>query len=247
VHANNAAKDRLYDQRPLVRPVGGWYACCMKASATCLVLIFGTALSAGAVQLAHSHEPESENAMFPYELTGYVGYQSGGEFDVEGTTEKGHVEGQVAYALGLNFRADNYGQYQVFYSRQPAHIEAIGPFPNGVALDIDYIHFGGTLRVDPGSLLEPYIVGSIGATSMSPKFPDSHDKAVFSVGVGAGLRVPVSKQFNILLEGRAFFSFLPSGGALFCSSGQTGAGCRFQGSGSTFSQYVVLVGASYAF
>jgi len=219
----------------------------MKTAATRLVLFLGTVISLSATRLAHSHEPETDHAMLPYELTGYVGYQSGGEFEVEGTTEKGHVDGQVVYALGLNFRADNFGQYQVFYSRQPAHVEAIGPFPNGVALDIDYVHFGGTLRVDPGSLLEPYIVGSIGATLMSPKFPDAHDQSVFSVGVGAGLRVPVSKQFNILLEGRAFFSFLPSGGALFCSSGQTGAGCRFHGSGSTFSQYVVLAGASYAF
>jgi hypothetical protein len=217
----------------------------MKTTAMRRVLGFSTALTLSAASLAH--EPEVESTKLPYELTGYVGYQSGGHFDVEGTDEEGHVDGQVAYALAMNFRDDSERQYQVYYSRQPAHVAPTSAFPSGVDVDIDYLHFGGTLRVDPGSLVEPYIVGTLGATLMSPEFPEAHDKSVFSIGVGAGLRVPVSKQFNILLEARAFFSFLPSGSALFCGSGQTGAGCRLQGSGSTFSQYVVMAGASFAF
>ena len=219
----------------------------MKATAARIAIGLGTILIVGAADRAHSQEAEVENAKFPYELTGYVGYQAGGHFDVADTGEKGHVDSQVVYALAMNFRADNQGQYQVFYSRQPAHVDATSAFPNGVDVDIDYVHFGGTLRLDPGSLLEPYILGSVGATLMSPDFLNARDKAIFSIGFGAGLRIPVQTHFNILMEARAFFSFLPSGGALFCSSGQTGAGCRLQASGSTFTQYALLVGASYAF
>lgn len=212
----------------------------MKNTACCLVLILAPAL-------ARAHDAEVETTKAPYELTGYVGYQTGGDFDVEGTDEDGHVNGQVVYGLAMNFRTDSERQYQVFYSRQPAHIDATSAFPNGIPVDIDYLHFGGTLLVDPGTPLEPYIVGSLGATLLSPQFTNSRDKDVFSIGIGAGLRVPVSKQFNVLLEARAFFSFMPSGGALFCGSGQNGAGCRIQGSGSVFAQYAFLAGAAYAF
>src|SRR5262245_59599950 len=131
----------------------------------------GLVLALSAAGAAHSHESESEStSVMPYELTGYVGYQSGGEFDDDGTDEKGDVDAQVSYAIAMNFRAEGEGQYQVFYSRQPAHVDATTEFPNGVDVDIDYLHFGGTLRLDPGSLMEPYIVGSIGATLFSADF-----------------------------------------------------------------------------
>jgi hypothetical protein len=215
----------------------------MKTTATRLVIGVAATLALSAAGVAHSQSQPQPL----YELTGYVGYQSGGDFDIEGTDEKGDVPGQVAYAIGMNFRADTEGQYQVFYSRQPASVEPNSVFPNGLPVDIDYVHFGGTLRVSPGSPLEPYIVGTVGATLLSPDFPGSDDKQVFSVGFGGGLRIPVRKQFNILFEARAFVSFMPAGGALFCSSGDTGAGCRLHGSGSTFTQYVVMLGASFPF
>jgi hypothetical protein len=219
----------------------------MKTTAARLATRVVSALTLSAVGVAHSQEPAVESTNAPYELTGYVGYQTGGEFEVEGTDERADVDAQVSYAVAMNFRAENEGQYQVYYSRQPAHVDATSEFPNGVDVDIDYLHFGGTLRLDPGSLMEPYIVGSVGATLLSAHFPDADDNQVFSVGVGAGLRIPVQKHFNLLLEARAFFSFMPSGGAMFCSSNQTGAGCRFHGSGSTFTQYVVMLGASFPF
>ncbi len=210
-------------------------------------LALGAVLAFGGASFAMAGEADGEVTKFPFEITPYVGYQSGGKFDIEGTDEKGHVSSQVAYAIALNFRDNNETQYQVFYSRQPAHMDATSTFPNGVDVDIDYIHFGGTVRVDPGSFLEPYIVGTVGATLLSPNLPSAHNSQVFSIAFGAGLRVPVRPQFNILMEGRAFLSFLPSGGALFCSSGQTGAGCRIQGSGSVFTQYALMVGASFEF
>jgi hypothetical protein len=210
-------------------------------------LALGAVLIFSAGSVASSREADVEGAKSPYEITPYFGYQTGGDFSVEGTDEKGHVPGHASYALALNFRADTEGQYQVFYSRQPAHVQGTSAFPDGVDVDIDYVHFGGTLRVDPGSLLEPFIVGSVGATLLSSHLPDTQDNQVFSVGVGAGLRIPVRPRFNILLEARAFISFLPSGGSLFCSSGQTGAECRLHGSGSTFTQYAVMAGAAFAF
>jgi hypothetical protein len=217
----------------------------MKTTATRFAIGVGTAFALGATSAVHSQSQSQSQSL--YELTGYVGYQSGGDFDIEGTDEDGEVSGQVAYAVAMNFRADAEGQYQVFYSRQPAAVEPNSVFPGGLNVDIDYVHFGGTLRVNPGSPVEPYIVGTVGATLLSPDFPGADDKQVFSVGVGAGLRIPVRKQFNILFEARAFVSFMPAGGALFCSSGDTGAGCRLHGSGSTFTQYVVMLGASFPF
>lgn len=207
----------------------------------------GASLALGFASLAHSHEAQVDSTKLPFEITPYVGYQSGGHFDIEGTDEQGHVAGQVVYALALNFRGDSETQYQVFYSRQPAHVDANSAFPSGVKVDIDYVHFGGTLRVDPGSLLEPYLVGSVGATLMSPQIPSAHDNQMFSIGIGAGVRIPVRPQFSVLMEGRALISFMPAGGALFCSSGQTGAGCRLHGSGSAFTQYALMVGAAFAF
>jgi hypothetical protein len=207
----------------------------------------GALLALGAASVAYSHEPDVESTKFPFEITPYVGYQSGGKFDLEGTDEQGHVPGQVDYAIALNFRDDSETQYQVFYSRQPAHIDPNSVFPSGVPVDIDYIHFGGTVRIDPGSLLEPYVIGTLGATLFSPQLPSAHNSSAFSIGIGAGVRIPIRPQFHVLMEGRALITFMPSGGALFCSSGQTGAACRIQGSGSTFTQYALLVGAAFEF
>jgi hypothetical protein len=194
-----------------------------------------------------AQEVGADITKLPFELTPYIGYQAGGEFSIADTDENAHVPGQVDYALAFNFRGDAETQYQVFYSRQPGHMDATSAFPNGVDVDIHYLHFGGAVRVDPGSFLEPYIVGTVGATLFSPNIPSTHDKQVFSVGFGAGLRVPVARQFSILMEARGFLSFMPSGGSLFCSSGDTGTGCRIHGSGSTFAQYALLVGAAFAF
>ncbi len=60
----------------------------------------------------------------------------------------------------------------MYYSHQPTHVVASEAFPSSVDVDIDYVHFGGTLRVAPGTPLEPYVVGSIGATRCCPRsFP----------------------------------------------------------------------------
>jgi len=219
----------------------------MKNTATHLLSGLGIIFILSAAGSAGAQESEVDNTRFPYELTGYVGYQSGGDFEVEGAGQEGDVESEVAYALAMNFRYGTEEQYQVFYSHQPAHVDSSSEFPGGVELDIDYAHFGGTLRLDPGSRLEPYLLGSIGATFMSADFVGAQDESMFSVGVGAGLRVPVSKQFNILLEARAFFTFMPTDGTLFCGSGQTGAGCSLRSTGSVFSQYALMAGASFAF
>jgi hypothetical protein len=212
-----------------------------------VALSFGAVLVLGAMSFARSDPARAETTDFQFEITPYIGYQSGGEFAIEGTDEEGNVPSHVSYALALNIRAESEGQYQIFYSRQPTHVDANSELPSGVDIDIDYLHFGGTLRLDPESVLQPYIVGTVGVTLMSPDIPTAHNNQVFSIGFGAGLRIPVRPQFNILMEARGFVSFLPAGGALFCSSGQTGTGCRVHGSGSTFTQYALMVGAAFKF
>lgn len=207
----------------------------------------GAVFALGAASVARSQESDVASANPPYELTLYAGYQSGGHLDLADTDAEVYVDGQAVYALGMNFADAEHAQYQVYYSHQPTHVVASEAFPSSVDVDIDYVHFGGTLRVAPGTPLEPYVVGSIGATLLSAQFPGADDEQLFSLGFGAGLRIPLHKSFNVLLEGRAFLSFMPAGGALFCSSGQTGAGCRLEASGSTFVQYTLMLGASFPF
>lgn len=185
------------------------------------------------------------------EITPFVGYRLGGDFDLQpgdpnGSEMNVDAESGTSLALAVNFRIDELSQYEIFYSRQNTNLDPGSPI-GAADLKVEYLHIGGTLIVDEMRRIQPYILGTIGATRLQVDAPATREKTGFSVSLGAGLRVPVSERFSLRLETRGFLTFLDTDSAVFCTSGSFGGLCALQANGSSFFQYDFMAGAAYAF
>lgn len=179
-------------------------------------------------------------------MTPFLGYRFGGTFTLSGTETHVDVDNHASYALALDLSPDNQvTQYELFYSRQSSSLGRQSPLPADVV--VEYLHIGGTadLLDSSASRLQPYAIGSLGATRFTPSL-GSH-KTDFSASFGVGMRAAVTRHFAVRLEARGFVTVLSASTAVFCRSDQTGGLCQIQGRGSSFIQADILAGASYVF
>lgn len=198
---------------------------------------------------AHAQEQGGEtreSALVPvFEITPFIGYRLGGDFDVEGASGGTDLDDHSSFGIALDLRADPGSQYELLYSRQAANLESDSPL-GALGVDVEYFHIGGTLLVGEAPRLRPYIVATAGLTRFSPEPDGADDDTRFSFSLGAGLRVPVSPRFGLRLEARGYLTFMDTDSSVFCVSAG-GAVCAIRASGSTFFQYEVLAGAAVAF
>jgi opacity protein-like surface antigen len=213
------------------------------------VLMSFALLSAGA---AHAQDGDDEDSRQSapttrFEVTPFVGYRFGGDFDLDDPRRSVDLNDHGSFALALNLRADDYRQYELFYSRQETRLQPDSSL-GGLGINVEYLQLGGTLQFDETDQwpLKPYMVGGLGVTRFTPE-PDSSDSTRFSVSLGAGLRVPVTTHFGLRLEARGFLTLVNTDSAFFCASGSSGGVCAIRGSGSSFVQYELLAGAAFAF
>jgi len=207
-----------------------------------------TAVAAHAADREENDE-EPATPSLPFEVTPFVGYRMGGDFDVDmggGVTQNAGLDDHGSFAIALDLRRDEESQYELFYSRQATNLEPNSPL-GALGIDVEYLHLGGTLDVDQELPLKPYIIGTLGLTRFSPGSGSGSDDTRFSVSFGGGLRVPVSTHFSLRFEARGFLTFVDTNTALFCSSSAAGGFCSIRSNGSAFIQYEILAGAAFAF
>ncbi len=137
------------------------------------LLVLGT-VGAGVAHAQGSEMPagqgdeanESRSSM-RWEVTPFVGYRMGGDFDVN-APGGGDLVNHGSFGLAVNLFIDETASYELFYSRQETSFESsspIAPFD----LDIEYLHLGGTLVLSDELPVEPYMVGGVGLTRLSPE------------------------------------------------------------------------------
>lgn len=197
--------------------------------------------SALAVAPLQAEESDAIQRGARFEVAPYIGYRGGGSFEREDSNESANVDGHSSFALAFNLVLEEELRYHLFYSRQETDLESSTP------LNIEYLQLGGTVTPEPTIDLLPYVIGSIGVTRFSPRAEGTSDETRFSLCVGGGLRVPTRSRIEILLEARAFLTFVSSSSSVFCSSTAAGGTCALSGHGSAFWQYELLAGASFAF
>ncbi|MGH8285200.1 MAG: outer membrane protein [Steroidobacteraceae bacterium] len=205
-------------------------------------------LTAVAVSPLAAAQDQGPSAHGPpaFEITPFISYRTGGDFEVSSTGEEVDLEDSRTFALALNLRIDEGSQYELFYSKQNTELER-GSSLGSVDVEVEYLHVGGTLTVDDTQRFKPYIVGTLGATRFSPDPPQARDETRFSVSVGGGLRVPFSERFSLRLEARGYLTFVDTDSSFFCETGSFGGVCEVRASGNTFIQYEALAGAAFAF
>lgn len=179
------------------------------------------------------------------EITPFAGFRFGGGFEDNTTGATLDVSQGESYGLILGLRATDETRYELFYSFQRTELGEGGVFggENLFDLDIHYLHIGGTYLF-PGERVRPFIGGGLGLTFFAPDGPGLNAKTYFSLSLGGGAKIPITKKWGLRLEGRGFMTILPDQTDIFCVSAG-GAVCNVRVQGDIFGQVELLVGLSF--
>ena len=177
-----------------------------------------------------------------YQITPYLGYRVGGEFEhyTTGTTLK-LDEGD---AYGIIFGKAGEDSLEFIYSVQPTQLNARGPVKSSELFDIDVINF----MVASKKVLNPengtFVSGMVGVTHFDPDEARLSSDTRFALGASAGLDHRITKGLSFRLEGRAIGTILDSGAGIFCSSS---GGCGISAGGDALFQFEFITGFSFRF
>jgi len=199
-----------------------------------------------AAPLGHAQAPApTAHAPPAFEVMPFIGYGTGGKFELASNAEVVELRDDEAFGVTLNFRIDEASQYEVFFGRQSTSVRP-EPASGPVDVAVNYLHVGGTVILNDEQRLKPYIVGGLGITRLGAE-PNGGHESKFSMSLGGGVRMPVSERFAFRVEARGFLTLIDTDSRLFCSSGASGGACLLRAEGSTFIQYEVLAGVAIAF
>jgi opacity protein-like surface antigen len=224
----------------------------MKRSIGAVTLLCLGTVAAGVAHAQGSmhRDEESTPANYSWEVTPFIGYRGGGNFDLEGspTAKKVDLDDDGSFGLAVNLftSGDKMESYELFYSRQEASVAKSSPLAP-FDLNVEYLHLGGTVNFNDDMPIRPYFVGGLGLTRFSAQSGGGGDDSHFSFSLGGGVKLPVTKHFNVRLEARGFLTLVNSDSAFFCISGSQGGACSVRVRGDSFIQYELLAGAAFAF
>lgn len=198
----------------------------------------------GAVWLAAAvvvASPAARSAEEPrFEVTPMFGYHAGGQFKDSATNATIKLNEAGTAAVAINWRAAESGtQYELFYTHQSTDTDEAAP----TKLKVEYLHVGGTTLVgDAEDRVTPFAVGGIGATRFSPGLSTMSKETRWSLNLGGGVRVPLTKHVRLRFEARGYLTWLGGNADLFCDGG-----CTLVAKSKALFQYAALGGVSVSF
>ena len=180
------------------------------------------------------------------QLAAHAGYRVGGDLEDSVSGDDRDLDDGLSLALALEFR---YGKgddryLQLWYSRQGSGVS------DGLAnfdVDVEYLHFGGTVPIGDFEKAQAYLALGLGATRFSPSGAGAKDQARFSGSLGLGIAMPVSGHVAFRLEARGYLTLMDSDTAIFCRSDNGSGFCRIVATGSTIFQAEALAGFAVSF
>ncbi|HLS82877.1 MAG TPA: outer membrane beta-barrel protein [Steroidobacter sp.] len=208
--------------------LAGLWPCALAAVIGLLVAPF-----AGAAE-----PPSSFNT---FEITPYVGYMAGGEFEESGGADL-DLDADTNLGVIFNVAADHWRRYELLYSNQGAKVDGSAPFD----MDVEYLQIGGIVSHPMAERAIPYFGITVGATRFSPEAAGMNNETEFSFTVGAGLHIPITDHIGVRFDARAFVTLLDGDSEIFCAS-DNGAACRVRAKSDTFLQYAAALGVTFGF
>jgi hypothetical protein len=179
-----------------------------------------------------------------YQITPFLGYRIGGDFEDANSDSVFELTEESTYGIIFDKTLKSGQQIEFFYSKQPSRLVTGDTFTTNIVFDVDveYFHVGSRtfLNQENGT----FVVGTIGATRFTPDSPGVGSETNLSLGLGGGFETGGDKGFGFRLEGRGFGTFLDSSGAIFCGGS---GGCTIISSNSFLWQLELIVGLSYKF
>lgn len=168
------------------------------------------------------------------QVSGFAGFQFGGAvYDLGG--RRASFGTGFAYGGTVDVRFAESWSVEVLYSRQTT--ELAGPIDATIER-----YMAGVVEEHDHGRTKVFGVALIGATRFVPGFSGYGQSALFTLGVGLGVKHFVSDRLALRAEARGFYAITQSSSGLFCSGG-----CLFTFSGSGFSQGDVTAGVSVGF
>jgi hypothetical protein len=167
------------------------------------------------------------------QIAPFAGYQFGGSVR---TLSGANVSlSGVDYGGTLTVRISESWSVEALYSRQS--VELTGPFDATVER-----YMGGIVEERDHGRSRFFGVALVGATRYVPALPQYGSQAVFTIGLGLGVKSLLAKHIGFRLDARGFYAITEAGGGLFCSGG-----CLFTFNGSGLWQGDVSGGIVLAF
>jgi hypothetical protein len=202
------------------------------------------ALLSGAAALADG-KPSAE-------ITGYVGYRMGGEFDLNDSTtgDESSVDLQDSGSWGVDIGIyrDATSFYELLYSQQSSNLDSGDRTLKSADIKVEYFQFGGTLLYPyDDNWFIPYLSLTIGATRFDVQGGGSESDTRFSGSLGGGLRIPIGDSFAVTAGLRGYLTAVDSDSEFLCVGTGGSATCRIRGSGSAFFQGEALIGFTAVF
>jgi opacity protein-like surface antigen len=179
------------------------------------------------------------------EVTPFAGYTMGGDFTETTSGTSLSLDDTSSYGIMVDIRQKEESWIELYFSRQQTQLRADTGLMSGNALfdvDIDYYHIGGTYGTTSG-IVRPFVVGTLGATHFNPRGENLTSETKFSLSLGGGVKLALTKHVGLRLDGRWFGTFIGGGGSVFCSSGS----CLINVQGDVISQFTVNAGVILAF
>ncbi len=184
------------------------------------------------------------------EVTPFAGYTMGGNFTDAATGKSLSFDDTSSYGIMVDFKqaVDKEGGepwIELYYSRQQTKLKADqGPFLGEPLFDvtIEYFHIGGTYGMSEGAV-KPFVVGTLGATHMTPKGAGLSPETKLSLSLGGGVKLALTERVGLRLDARWFGTFFNGSGSVFCSNGA----CLVNIQGDVLSQYSANAGLVLAF
>lgn len=179
-------------------------------------------------------EPRGQKSTRGIELTGFYGWQYGGNF----TSYQGEVDVKDSENFGgmidIPIPSKPGVMAEIFYSRQNTSV-ALNTFPAGVREDlfdlaIEYIQAGAVYeRPYAQGRMKPFGSFSLGATRFAPKVNSFKgvtldDEWRFSITLGLGLKALMSERVGLRVQGRLLMPINFYGTSFWFGTGGSGVG-----------------------
>ncbi len=214
---------------------------CVRVAASILGAAVFSGLSIGSAA-AEGRDPR-------FELTPYLGYRIGGEFEQQNGSAKYEIDEGNSAGLIFNVVAHDVNtQWQVLYGQQSTSLKTPLTFDTSarLGLDVEYFQFGGTYLFD-GDDTRPFVALTAGVTHFAPTLAGVDSESFFSGSIGGGVQLLQTHRVGVRLEARVFATFVDTDGAIFCHSGPQAGGCAISIHGTALYQFEASAGVVFRF
>jgi hypothetical protein len=199
----------------------------VRVAAAVLCVLGGSHASA---QTSEERDPRLSSV----EIAPFAGLQFGGAiFAADG--RKVSLGAGLDYGGTVDVRIAESWSIEALYSRQSTELP--GPFEAAIER-----YMAGLVEEQDYGRTKFFGVALFGATRYVPGASGYGSQAVFTIGLGLGVKHFLSDRFALRADARGFYAITEAGGGLFCSGG-----CLFTFSGSGFVQGDLTAGVAVAF